>query len=271
MQEIPIPGRLPELDVAIEAAVAAGRAIMEVYRAGFEPSEKDDGSPVTEADIRSNEVIKEMLSPTGAHILSEEDADDMSRLRKKRVWIVDPLDGTSDFVDRTGEFTVMIALVEDGRPVLGVIGWPPEGALFAAQSGRGAFRYSDNGWERIAVTRTADVSECRIVGSRHHLTDRERSFIDGLGIKEFAHVGSSLKACRIGAGEAEAYLTCTDKMKEWDTAASYCIVSEAGGRMTDMSGGDIAYNSEDVYHRDGILITNGAMHEKIVREFAESE
>ena len=137
---------------------------------------------LTEADLKSNEIVKEILSQTGHKVLSEEDSDDGTRLSEDVVWIVDPLDGTSDFIDRTGEFTVMIALVRDGEPVLGVIGWPTEGTLFAAQKGRGAFRHSGDRWERISVTGTGDLSECRAVGSRHHLSDRERSFIRKLGI-----------------------------------------------------------------------------------------
>ncbi|RNJ77014.1 MAG: 3'(2'),5'-bisphosphate nucleotidase CysQ [Nitrosopumilus sp. H13] len=266
MQAIPIPGRAPELDVAIEAAVRAGEAILEAYRGGFESHKKSDGSPVTDADLKSNHIIKEILGQTGRAILSEEDADDRSRLSSGTVWIVDPLDGTSDFVDRTGEFTVMIALVQDGSPVLGVIGWPAEGELFAAQSGRGAFRWS-GAWSRISVTQTADLARCRAVGSRHHLSDTDRSFIGSLGMESFASVGSSLKVARISSGEAEAYITTTDKMKEWDTAASYCIVTEAGGRMTDMRGGGLGYNRADVVHHDGILVTNGAIHDRIVSEF----
>ena len=245
MEDIPIPRRMAETDIALRAAAEAGGAILKIYGGSYGTSTKDDDSPVTDADLQSNEIIKGILSQTGHAILSEEDADDLERLSQETVWIVDPLDGTSDFIDRTGEFTVMIALVRDRRPVLGVIGWPAGGTVFAAEGGRGAFRFSGGRWERISVSRASELSRCRAVGSRHHLSDRERSFIRGLGIKNFASVGSSLKVGKISSGEAEAYITTTDKIKEWDTAASYCIVSEAGGRMTDMSGADITYNSKD--------------------------
>ena len=267
LKNIPISEKIPELDVAIEAAVKAGDTILEIYGKKYEKSTKSDDSPITEADLKSNEIIKKILSETGHSILSEEDKDDQSRLSEETIWIVDPLDGTSDFIDKTGEFTVMIALVKNKRPVLGVIGWPTEKTIFAAQKGCGAFRYANEEWERIHVTDISDFSECRVVGSRHHLSDAEKIFIKKLGIKDFTSIGSSLKVGKISSGEAEAYITTTNKMKEWDSAASYCIVNEAGGKMTDMSGNDISYNNKIVNHQNGILVTNGLIHEKIVNEF----
>lgn len=264
---IPIPNKLPELDVAIDAAVEAGNAILEIYDGNYETSTKSDDSPITEADLKSNEIIKKILSSTGHTILSEEDRDDHSRLSKETIWIVDPLDGTSDFIDKTGEFTVMIALVKNKKPILGVIGWPTEKTIFAAQKGSGAFRYSNKNWEKIRVTSISDLTKCRVVGSRHHLSDTEKMFIKKLGIEDFTSIGSSLKVGKISSGEAEAYITTTNKMKEWDSAASYCIVSEAGGKMTDMYGNDISYNNKIVNHQNGILVTNGLIHEKIINEF----
>ena len=267
LKSIPISEKIPELDVAIEAVVKASDTILEIYGKNYEKSTKSDDSPITEADLKSNEIIKKILSKTDYSILSEEDKDDKSRLSEETIWIVDPLDGTSDFIDKTGEFTVMIALVKNKRPVLGVIGWPTEKTIFAAQKGCGAFRYANEEWERIHVTDISDFSECRVVGSRHHLSDAEKIFIKKLGIKDFTSIGSSLKVGKISSGEAEAYITTTNKMKEWDSAASYCIVNEAGGKMTDMSGNDISYNNKIVNHQNGILATNGLIHEKIVNEF----
>ena len=257
--------------MAISASVEAGDSILEIYGRRFKMGKKSDDSPVTEADLKSNEIIKKSLSITPHMILSEEDKDDERRLQEEAVWIVDPLDGTSDFIDKTGEFTVMIALVKNKKPVLGVINWPAGGTVFAAQHGRGAFRYSGGEWKKITVTDISDLAECRAVGSRHHLSERERAFIKKLGIEKFASVGSSLKVGKISSGEAEAYITTTNKMKEWDSAASYCIISEAGGRMTDMLGHDISYNNKVVSHQNGILVTNGLIHDKIVDEFKKLE
>lgn len=271
MKGIPISEKIPELDIAIEAAKKATNEILEIYQRSFETYKKNDGSPITEADLKSNEIIKEVLSQTEHVILSEEDKDDQSRLSKDIIWIVDPLDGTSDFIDKTGEFTVMIALIKNKKPVLGVISWPTEKTLFVAQKGSGAFRYSNDKWEKISVTLVTELSKCRTVGSRHHLSDKEKLFIKKLGIEDFTSIGSSLKVGKISSGEAEAYITSTNKMKEWDSAASYCIISEAGGKMTDMLGNDITYNNKEVFHQNGILVTNGLIHNKIVEEYKKLE
>lgn len=269
MRNIPIQDNA--LELAIKASIKAGDSILEIYGGKFETRTKSDGSQVTQADMKSNEIIKRHLSTTPYKILSEEDKDDKGRLECDTIWIVDPLDGTMDFIDRTGEFTVMIALVKNKKPVLGVINWPAGGTIFAAHCGRGAFKNTDGDWQRITVTKTSEPSECRAVVSRHHLTEREKKILGRLGIEEFARVGSSLKVGRISSGQAEVYITTTDKMKEWDTAASYCIITEAGGKMTDMQGHDISYNNRIVNHIDGILVTNGRIHDKIVDEFKSSE
>ena len=267
MNSIPIIDSIPELDIAIQAAREAADAILEIYGGNYETSTKSDDSPITEADLKSNETIKKILSKTNHCILSEEDKDDHSRLSKETIWIVDPLDGTSDFIDKTGEFTIMIALIKNKEPILGVISWPTEKTIFAAQKNKGAFRYSNDRWEKIHVTKISHLSKCRAVGSRHHLSETEKMFIKKLGVENFSKIGSSLKVGKISSGEAEAYITTTNKMKEWDSAASYCIVNEAGGKMTDMLGNDISYNNKIVNHQNGILVTNGLIHDKIVNEF----
>ena len=271
MNNIPISDKIPELDIAIKAAQEASKKILEIYESDYNTFTKSDDSPVTDADLKSNKVINEILSNTKYSILSEEDLDDQSRLSKDMIWIVDPLDGTSDFIDKTGEFTVMIALIQNKKPILGVIAWPTEKTLFVAQKNCGAFRYSNDKWDKISVTKINELSECRTVGSRHHLSEKEKKFIKKIGIEDFTSIGSSLKVGKISSGEAEAYITTTNKMKEWDTAASYCIISEAGGKMTDMAGNELTYNNKNVYHQNGILVTNGLIHDKIIKEFKKLE
>ena len=271
MNNIPISDKIPELDIAIKAAQEASNVILDIYQKDYNISTKTDNSPVTDADLESNKIINKILSNTKYSILSEEDVDDQSRLSKDMIWIVDPLDGTSDFIDKTGEFTIMIALIQNKKPILGVIAWPTEKTLFVAQKNCGAFRYSDNKWDKISVTKINELSKCRTVGSRHHLLEKEKEFIKKIGIKDFTSIGSSLKVGKISSGQAEAYITTTNKMKEWDTAASHCIVSEAGGKMTDMLGNELTYNNKNVYHQNGILVTNGFIHNKIVNEFKKLE
>ena len=271
MNNIPISDKIPELDIAIKAAQEASNVILDIYQKDYNISTKTDNSPVTDADLESNKIINKILSNTKYSILSEEDVDDQSRLSKDMIWIVDPLDGTSDFIDKTGEFTVMIALIQNKKPILGVIAWPTEKTLFVAQKNCGAFRYSNDKWDKISVTKIENLSKCRTIGSRHHLSDKEKEFIKKIGIKDFSSIGSSLKVGKISSGEAEVYITTTNKMKEWDTAASYCIITEAGGKMTDMLGNELTYNNKNVYHQNGILVTNGFIHNKIVNEFKKLE
>jgi 3'(2'), 5'-bisphosphate nucleotidase len=271
LNNIPISDKIPELDIAIKAAQEASNVILDIYQKDYNISTKTDNSPVTDADLESNKIINKILSNTKYSILSEEDVDDQSRLSKDMIWIVDPLDGTSDFIDKTGEFTIMIALIQNKKPILGVIAWPTEKTLFVAQKNCGAFRYSNDKWDKISVTKIENLSKCRTIGSRHHLSDKEKEFIKKIGIKDFSSIGSSLKVGKISSGEAEVYITTTDKMKEWDTAASYCIITEAGGKMTDMLGNELTYNNKNVYHQNGILVTNGFIHNKIVNEFKKLE
>ena len=271
MNNIPISNKIPELDIAVKAAQEASNIILEIYQKDYNTFTKKDDSPVTDADLQSNKIINKILSDTKYSILSEEDTDDQSRLSKDMIWIVDPLDGTSDFIDKTGEFTVMIALIQNRKPILGVIAWPTEKTLFVAQKNCGAFRYSNDKWDKISVTKINELPKCRTVGSRHHLSNKEKDFIQKIGIEDFSSIGSSLKVGKISSGEAEAYITTTNKMKEWDTAASHCIITEAGGKMTDMLGNELTYNNENVYHQNGILVTNGLIHEKILTEFKKLE
>ena len=258
---------------ALEAALRAGRAVMDVYGTDFGSQAKEDGSPLTEADLASHGIITEALAKTGIPVLSEEGEGGApgGTGAGEKAWIVDPLDGTSDFVGRTGEFTVMVSLVSGGRPVVGVIGCPAagaggRGAVYAAESGRGAFRLAAGGtaWERIAVSGTADLRGATAVVSRSHLTDRERGMLESLGVARREAVGSSLKACRIAEGSADVYLTYTDKMHVWDTAASECILAEAGGIMTDAGGAPLRYGGPGTNHANGVLATNGRLHEAVL-------
>jgi 3'(2'), 5'-bisphosphate nucleotidase len=261
----PFANPLNEVVLAIDAAMQASKAVMEIYAQDFEIGRKDDDSPITKADLQSNQIIKEVLSSSGLPVLSEEDEDDISRLEHERIWIIDPLDGTSDFVNKTGEFTIMIALVEKKKPVMGIISRPTTDMLFLAQRGSGAFVLEKESWRKLAVSKTSELEKCNAVGSRFHLTDAEKEFFKSLGVKSFASRGSSLKVAEICLGMADIYLTTSNKIKQWDTCASYCLITESGGKMTDMYGNDILYNTERLNHENGLLVTNGLVHDQIVK------
>jgi 3'(2'), 5'-bisphosphate nucleotidase len=255
---------IPEMNIAINAIMEAGRAVIDVYNTNFIQMTKEDKSPITDADIQSNQKIKEIISKSNIPILSEEDSDDKKRLDSKRVWIIDPLDGTADFVNRTGEFTIMIALVENNKPILGVIYWPVKDVLFAAQAGHGAYQFINQAWNKIKVSNISELEKSRAMVSRFHLSETDSNVIKKMHFGQVCHAGSSLKILKICSGEAEVYFATTKKMKQWDTCASYCIIKEAGGLMTDLDGNEIKYNTEIVEHENGLLATNGLVHKKFI-------
>ena len=226
---------------AIKAAREAGRAIMVVYSQPFEVYTKDDASPVTQADLRASNIIKEMLKPTGLPFVSEEDLPpDRSKFGK--YWLVDPLDGTAEFVKRNGEFTVNIALIENKRPVLGVIYAPVTGLLWATGHGTRDFG------TRVSLSRVP--RPFTVLVSRSHRTSEVDEYIDK--VLRPAHPdlvidsqGSSLKFARLAEGSADVYV-CYSKTKEWDTAAADAILTAAGGKVLRISDGlPLEYDKED--------------------------
>ena len=265
----PFPSKTPNLDDVVDAIIQAGEKVREIYDTDFEVNKKDDNSPITKADLESNKILRAVLEKTGIPILSEEDVDDKSRLASEKVWIVDPLDGTQDFVNRTGEFTILVGLVENHVPVMGLVYLPIKKILYFAEKGMGAFCYDLNEWRKISVRRVEEISSCLALVSRHHLSGKEKKILDHLGITNTATVGSTLKVMEISSGRGDAYLTTTNKMSQWDTCASWCVISEAGGKMTDISGNDLIYNTEIVKHENGLLVTNGFIHDMVISKISE--
>ncbi len=263
----------PEIYLAIVSTLKAGEKVLEIYNTDFDISFKEGKEPLTEADLASDKIIKEIIDLSGHPVLSEESIEDFEaiedRINNKFSWIIDPLDGTSDFVNKSGEFTIMVSLVKDKIPIIGVIYHPVSRCLYVSQEGAGAFKFRDNQWSSISVNEICDLSNCKAVGSRHHLSDQEKEMISQLGISDFSPRGSSLKAMDVSSGKAEIYFTTTNKIKQWDTCASYCIVKEAGGRMTDMLGKDLKYNTKKVNHENGVLVTNGKVHNLIIKKYKE--
>ena len=226
------------LHYAIDAALEAGKAIMEVYAQPFEVYTKDDDSPVTQADLRASNIIKEILKPSDIPFVSEEDLPN-DRSQYKRYWLVDPLDGTAEFVKRNGEFTVNIALIDDKQPVLGVIYAPVTDQLWYAV---GTHCVCPPVTTRThAVHRTHAVRPYTVLVSRSHRTPEVDAYINK--VLRPAHPdlvidtqGSSLKFARLAEGSADVYV-CYSKTKEWDTAAADAILRAAGGRVLRISDG----------------------------------
>ena len=242
----PEPGALLEPVRAL--AREAGRAILAIYRAAFTVETKADNSPVTAADRAAHAVIAHGLTglTPAVPVWSEEStaAEFAERARWPWFWLVDPLDGTREFVKRNGEFTVNIALVRGHAPVLGVVHVPVLDRDYAGCAATGALRWDGAGpAQRIAVRRPAH-DPVRVVGSRSHGSDAMDGFINRLGDHAFVACGSSLKFCRVAEGRADVYprLGLTS---EWDTAAAQCVVEEAGGRVVGLDGSALAYNTKD--------------------------
>ncbi len=248
-----------ELNVAIDAGLKARVKIMEIYNTHFDVEIKDDNSPVTLADKNADKIISEHLRnafPSHA-LLTEESEDDKSRLANDYVWIVDPVDGTKDFVGRDGGFTTNIALAYKHELVVGVVVVPVTGEVYYATKDGGTYYIDANGNKsRIHVNDKLD--DLTILCSVYHTNQIEEDLIQKHSdkIKHIRKVGSSLKPCQIAHGLAEISYRMSGNTKEWDTAASQIIVEEAGGLFCKCDGTKIKYNREDVYNREGYIVVN---------------
>ena len=232
----------------LDIARAAGQAILEVYHQDFAVQHKDDSSPLTAADLASHRIIVERLQQMepGIPILSEEGADTpfSTRSQWQRYWLIDPLDGTREFVKRNGEFTVNIALIEDGRPVAGMVHVPVTGVSYIGRINEGAWKIdADDGVTRIRV-RDRRQKKARVAGSRSHSGDSLLRFLDRLGTHEIVSMGSSLKLCLVAEGVADIYPRL-GPTSEWDTAAAQAVVEAAGGLVTDIQLNPLRYNTKD--------------------------
>lgn len=240
------------LEEVVVIATDAGRRILEVYERRYEVSDKKDGSPLTEADSLAHTLIVERLSvlTPDVPILSEESAavDHAVRSQWHTFWLVDPLDGTKEFINHNGEFTVNIALIKDGRPVLGVVYVPVTGTTYLACAGIGAFKQTAGERQVIHASRYSG-GRATVVASRSHRGDKLEDFLARLqtqeGAYETASMGSSLKLCLVAEGRADVYPRL-GPTSEWDTAAAQCVVEAAGGRVTDMRGRPLVYNKSSV-------------------------
>ena len=240
------------LELAQHAALEAGKAIMEVYAQPFEVYIKDDDSPVTQADLRASNIIKEMLKPTGIPFVSEEDLPP-DRSQFKRYWLVDPLDGTVEFVNRNGEFTVNIALIDDKQPVMGVIYAPVLDRMWNAECG---MQNAECGMqnESFSIHNSAfSIHKERpftVLVSRSHRTPEVDEYINKVLRPSHPDLvidsqGSSLKFARLAEGSADVYV-CYSKTKEWDTAAADAILRAAGGKVLRISDGQpLEYSKTD--------------------------
>lgn len=229
-------------------AISAGQKIMEIYQRDFETYEKDDKSPLTEADLAAHKLICASLAEQFPEvpILSEESSGIEYSDRKswETFWLVDPLDGTKEFVKKNGEFTVNIALIHQGKPVLGVVYAPALDTTYAGVEGLGAYKESKGQQQVISVLNEVPDSWV-LVGSRSHRGEAMDAYLEKFSSYEFISKGSSLKLCMVAEGAAHLYPRL-GPTSEWDTAAADAVVRAAGGVVTDIEGNALQYNKEDI-------------------------
>jgi 3'(2'), 5'-bisphosphate nucleotidase len=245
----------------LKIADTASEKVLSIYMTDFKVNYKADESPITAADVPSHRVIVEGLRNLSHDIpvLSEEGAAIpwSEREHWRRFWLIDPIDGTRDFTQRTGEFTVNIALIEDGEPILGLVTTAP--ALKEAYwglKGEGAYKRDRTGQvRRISVAVPGETK--RVVASKNHLNDETKAFIDKLGVHVLVQAGSSLKFCKIAEGHADIYPrlgpTC-----EWDTGAAHAVLAAAGGKVETLDGSPLRYGKEDVLNP--FFVASGAWY-----------
>lgn len=256
-----------ENDIEAICAIAreAGDEILEVYRSDFDFETKGDGSPLTIADQRAHHLIESRLKALtpGIPVLSEESIDQVGdqRLGWPKYWLVDPLDGTREFIKKNGEFTVNIALITEQRPCLGVVYAPVLDVLYFAADGQGAWKQAGRALAEPIRTRALDRARVEVVASRSHMSEAVSEFVSALeasGSKvQLLSMGSSLKLCLVAEGRADVYprLGLTS---EWDTAAAQCVVEAAGGRVLDCDAEPLQYSKTDILNPWFMVIADDA-------------
>lgn len=247
-----------ELETALYIAKQAAKMISDGFLSSFEIHKKDDGSLVTSIDKQVDTFIRETLTRYYPHhaLLTEESKDDLSRIGKDFVWIIDPIDGTEEFVKHEYEFVLLMALAYKGEPVIGIIVEPIRNEIYYALKGKGAFRIKNGVTSKIHVSDKLLNLTC--LTSPYHMVEEEKNYLDDNmnRFKEIKFVGAAYKACLIACGEADVSYRFSPYSKEWDTAAPQILIEEAGGVFFDKNRNKITYNKADVRNLDGFVILN---------------
>jgi 3'(2'), 5'-bisphosphate nucleotidase len=260
-----------ELEISLRLARDAGAAILDLYRKPIEIEQKDsfsDREPVTEADRVANDLIVNGLQrefPDDG-ILAEESVDTGHRLGKQRVWMIDPLDGTTGFIDGNGDFAVQIGLAQNSEAVLGVVYQPVTGVLYRAVRGQGCWIERPNFIpERAKVSTQNELHLMRLAASRSHRSPRMDRVVNAFAVKQEVRRGSvGIKVGLICEQQCDLYVHLSPRTKQWDTCAPEIILHEAGGQITDLFGQRLRYNVPEVQNRNGLVASNGVAHEKIL-------
>ncbi len=261
-----------ELGIAAELARRAGTLILRYFGTDVAVDTKAGNEPVTRADREASELIVTALRAGFPDdiIISEEAPDDPRRLDPAhRVWFIDPLDGTRDFIRGRHGFSVMIGLVIGGRPQLGVVYQPQGDRMYTAAPGRGALLVDERGERALHCSEIADLAQIRLVASRSHRTPEIDRVKAALGIEDEMNIGSvGLKLGLIALGERDLYVNPSSRSSAWDTCAPEALLAHAGGRITDLAGAPLRYDTSELKNLRGLLASNGRIHDEVVRRLA---
>ena len=262
-----------EIKIATELARAAGEILLKHYNSPFLVEHKinalQEMEEVTAADREANDLIVNRLGKEFPEdgILAEESADTEDRLTKERLWLIDPMDGTKNFVQRDGDFAVQIGLTVAGEPAVGVVYQPVRDLLYRAVRGEGAWREeSRNSAERLHVSERTDPAEMVLASSRSHRSPRMERVVESFRFKDETRRGSvGVKIGLIAEQQADLYLHLSPSTKQWDTCAPEIVLTESGGRLTDLFGRPLGYNAVRIDNRNGVVATNGVAHALVIK------
>jgi 3'(2'), 5'-bisphosphate nucleotidase len=263
------------LETLTAIAGAAGEVVLAQYGRALAVEYKGPRDPVTEADRQANALLVAQLNAAfpGVPVVAEESepASFASFREAPRVFFVDPLDGTREFIDQNGEFVVMIGLVEEARAIAGVVFAPALGVAWAGAIGEGVWRIDTKTGRRIPVrvSATDALARSRVVASRSHRSPRLERALASLRVGEIQHLGSAgLKGARVAEGQAEAYVETSASTKRWDACAVDALVTAGGGRVSDTGGAPIDYRGASLTNERGLVVSNGLTHEAILARLA---
>ena len=261
--------KLGLIEQIIEISKEAGKAILDIYNTNFDYQIKEDLSPLTDADTLSHNIICErlkLLTP-GIPILSEESCNIPFSIRSQwcQYWLIDPLDGTKEFIKKNDEFTVNIALIENNNPIIGLIHNPVLNTTYWG-SELGAFLSKNNNNPQKIAVQKSQLIKSRIICSRSHKSEELEVYLRSIGKHQIIHAGSSLKFCSIASGESDIYPRF-NPTSEWDTAAGQCIVESAGGTVKTLDGKRMRYNKKQSLINLGFICYSGTNNENIEKFF----
>lgn len=254
-----------ELETLKIALKEAGTEILKIYYEEFKTQTKEDNTPVTIADLKADEILINHLSKFNYPIISEE--TDSKYSNEEHIWIIDPLDGTRDFIQKTDDFSIMVALIKNNKPVLGAIYLPVKNYLYYAEINKGTYLETPYKSSKIKVDSDSNINKSTILLSRNTTKEIEFKITEELNIKNIDRRGSiGIKLGEIASGNAHIYFNTSSKLGEWDLCAPQIILEEAGGIVTDKEGDEIKYNTKERKIKNGAIATNNKENHQILIE-----